>query len=51
MIGGDGKMIPFNIPPYTGDEAQYIKKAIEINPHDDRLKENQKFILKLIKTQ
>ena len=30
---------------------KYIKKAIEINPHDDRLKENQKFIQKLIKTQ
>ena len=29
MIGGDGKMIPFNIPPYTGDEDQYIKKAID----------------------
>lgn len=30
---------------------KYIKKAIEINPHDDHLKENQKFIQKLIKTQ
>ena len=30
---------------------KYIKKAIEINPHDNRLKEKQKFIQKLIKTQ